>query len=394
MKQLRSLIEQPEKLVIGLMSGTSADGMDAALVRITGHGLETKVKQLGFVSLPFTGEVRARILALAEGETGGSHELCLMSFLLGRLSAEACQAVCAQAGIAPEQIDLIGSHGQTLWHIPRPEPYLGYSLTATCQIGEASVINEAFGCPVVSDFRVRDIAAGGQGAPLVPYTEYLLYRSQTETVALQNIGGIGNITLLPCGGTLRDTYAFDTGPGNMVMDAVISRLTNGEKTFDAGGAWAGRGRVNPALLAWMLQDDYITLAPPKTTGRERYGAPYVTRLWEEAQRLRVSPEDRLATVTRFTVECIARGIAQFCTPKPDRLIVGGGGSRNATLMSMLAEALPGIQVMTNEQMGYDSDAKEAVAFAILANECIHGLDNNAPGATGAFHPAVLGKISQ
>ena len=393
MKQISGLTQKPSRMVIGLMSGTSADGIDAALVTIAGSGMSTQVKQLGFVSIPFAKEVQSRILALAGGEAGGSHELSLLSFLLGKLYAEACTAVCRAAQVDPRAVDLIGSHGQTLWHIPRPEAYLGYQLTATYQIGEASVLNEVFGCPVVSDFRVRDIAAGGQGAPLVPYTEYLLYRSETETVALQNIGGIGNITVLPRGGALEHTYAFDTGPGNMVMDAIVVRLTDGAMTYDDGGRLAAKGQVHEGLLKWMMDDEYLRLKPPKTTGRERYGAAYVQALWEEADRLNVSAADRLTTATRFTAQCIAAGIERFCSPKPDKLIVGGGGCRNPTLLAALQSVLPQLRVMTNEDLGLDSDAKEAVAFAILANECVHGICSNAPGATGANHPVVLGKIS-
>ena len=393
MKQLSDVVAKNPKLVIGLMSGTSADGIDAALVEIHGYALDTQVRQLGFVTVPFSAPVRERILALAGGEVGGSHELCLMSFLLGKLSVEACRAVLAQAGVDEQQVDVIGSHGQTLWHIPRTEMYVGHELTATCQIGEASVLNEAFDCPVVSDFRVRDMTAGGQGAPLVPYTEFLLYRSENQTIAMQNIGGIGNVTILPKHGTLADTYAFDTGPGNMVMDAIVAHITAGEQTYDDGGNMAAMGNVHTGLLAWMLDDDYLTMAPPKTTGRERYGAVYVQQLLAKADQLNVSPMDCLTTATRFTAECIAQGIRLFAKPTPDRLVVGGGGSRNATLLRFIADALPGVEILTNEDLGYDSDAKEAVAFAILANECIHGVANNAPKATGARHPAILGKIS-
>ena len=391
MKTLSDILNRPRRLVIGLMSGTSADGVDAALTAIEGHALTTRVELLAFASVPFPKPVRERILALALGETGGAHELCLMSFLLGRLFVDASRAVCAQAGVAPEEIDLIGSHGQTLWHIPRPEPYLGVTLTGTLQLGEASLLNEAFACPVVSDFRVRDVAAGGQGAPLVPYTEYLLYRKRGETVALQNIGGIGNLTLLPAGGRLADTIAFDTGPGNMVLDALVSRFTGGAKAFDEGGRFAAGGRVSQPLLRRRLEDPYLMRPPPKTTGRERYGAPYVDELLANAAGL--SPADTLATATCFTAECIRTGIMRFCSPRPDTLIVGGGGSKNQTLLHFLRAALPDTRVLTNEDIGLNSDAKEAIAFAILANECIHASPSNAPRATGASHPAVLGKIS-
>ncbi|MBQ7520596.1 MAG: anhydro-N-acetylmuramic acid kinase, partial [Clostridia bacterium] len=218
MKTLKDLMKKDTLRVIGLMSGTSADGMDAALTEITGFGLSTKVKTLAFVSLPYSEDVRGEILRLASGGSGGSRDLCLFHFFLGEISLDACRAVCGQAGIDPETVDLVGSHGQTLYHVPSAETYLGRPVRGTLQLGEASVIAEGLGCPVVSDFRVRDLAAGGQGAPLVPYTEYLLYRREDETVGLQNIGGIGNITVLPRGGRMEDTFAFDTGPGNMVMD--------------------------------------------------------------------------------------------------------------------------------------------------------------------------------
>lgn len=393
MKQLSDILAKPERLVIGLMSGTSADGVDAALVKIAGCGLKTKLNTLAYVSIPFEPQVRERVLALAGGDVGGSRELCLMSFLLGKLYVRACEAVCDKAGVSKTDIDLIGSHGQTLWHIPRTEVYLGESITGTLQIGEASLLNEAFGCPVVSDFRVRDMAAGGQGAPLVPYTEYILYRSESETVALQNIGGIGNITLLPKGGALCDTAAFDTGPGNMVIDALTGIFTNGALRYDEDGRIAARGHVSGELLSFMLDDDYIAAAPPKTTGREHYGAAYTEALIRRAGELHISWEDIIATATRFTAECIREGIARFCRPCPDRLIVGGGGASNPTLMGFIRDALPDIRVMTNEDIGLISDAKEAVAFAILANDRAFGIYCNAPSATGARHPAVLGKLS-
>ncbi|MBQ9263053.1 MAG: anhydro-N-acetylmuramic acid kinase [Clostridia bacterium] len=392
MHPLRSLWQKPSKLVIGLMSGTSADGMDAALVEITGSGVETKVRQLGFVSLPYTEEMRREILRLAEGKEGGSHDLCLFNFLLGELSLEACLAVCKQAEADPRQIDLVGSHGQTLYHIPVAEAYAGRSVRGTLQLGEASVICEGLGCPVVSDFRVRDMAAGGQAAPLVPYAEYLLYRKDNQTVGLQNIGGIGNLTVLPKGGAPEDTFAFDTGPGNMVMDQVISRITGGKQRYDEGGQLAAQGTAHSELLTWMLNDPYLKAAPPKTTGREYYGEPYVDALMAKAQELGVSDIDTLATATRFTAECIRVAVEDFCPSVPDYIVVGGGGSRNPTLLRDLRKVLP-MPVLINEDLGYDSEAKEAVAFAILANECVHGICNNVPSVTGAQHPVVMGKIS-
>ena len=391
-KDLQTLRQRETLRVIGLMSGTSGDGMDAALTEITGCGLSTKVRVLGFVSVPYPDAVRREIFRLASGGEGGSRDLCLFSFLLGQLSLEACLAVCEAAGAAPETVDLVGSHGQTLYHQPEAVEYLGRQVRGTLQPGEASVIAEGLGCPVVSDFRVRDLAAGGQGAPLVPYAEYLLYRREDRTVGLQNIGGIGNLTVLPRNGALADTFAFDTGPGNMVMDQIAERITGGRLRCDEGGALAAAGCCSEALLSWLCRDPYLRRQPPKTTGREAYGKAYTDALMAQAAALSLSGEDVLATATRFTAECIRIAVTDFCPEAPDYLVVGGGGSRNPTLMRDLRRMLS-MPVLTNEDLGFDSDAKEAVAFAILANECLHENANNVPAVTGAAHPVVMGKIS-
>ena len=372
MERLMKLWQKPSRLVIGMMSGTSADGVDAALCRIHGSGLDTQVELLSFVYLPFEDHVRARILALAGGREGGSHELLMLSVLLGQLYAEACLALCEKAGLQPGDIDLVGTHGQTLWHVPVAEDYLGYSLRGTLQMGEPSFINEALGCPVISDFRVRDMAAGGLGAPLVPYSEFLLYRSSKFNVGLQNIGGIGNLTVLPQNGELTDTFAFDTGPGNMVMDAIISRMTGGAQRWDEGGQLAAQGKVHEGLLHFLMQDPYLRRKAPKTTGREVYGEAYVDALLQKVASLNVSQLDALTTATRFTAECIRIAVDETSAIRPERLIVGGGGAQNATLMQMIRDLLPGVEVMRNEELGFDGDAKEAVAFAILANEYLFG----------------------
>ncbi len=393
MHPLLRAMEKPARLVIGFMSGTSADGVDAVLTRIAGFGTSTRVEQLAFCFTPFSPEVRAEILRLAGGGAATAADFCRINFLLGQLYCEAGDALCAQAGISRGEVDLIGNHGQTLWHIPQEETYLGHRQRSTLQLGEDALLAEHFGCPVVGDFRVRDVAAGGLGAPLVPYTEYLLFRSDTECVALQNIGGIGNVTVMPAGCALDGVLAFDTGPGNMVMDQLVARLTDGRASYDAGGALAARGRVDGALLAWLLADDYLRLPPPKTTGREKYGPAYVDALVRRADASGVSLLDTLATATRFTAETIALGLRQFAPAPPARLVVGGGGSMNTTLMAHLMDLLPGCRVMTGEEMGIDSNAKEAVAFTLLANEALFASANNAPSATGARHPVVMGKIS-
>lgn len=382
------LWNQPSRLVVGLMSGTSADGVDAALTRITGYGFDTKIEQLGFFFQPFDEATRRRILAVCGGEEGGSRELCLLSTHLGKLYARAVQELMAYVGM--EKPDLIGCHGQTVYHIPEQTEYLGAKLRGTLQIGDPSYLAEEFACPVVSDFRVRDMAAGGLGAPLVPYTEFLLYRSETEDVALQNIGGIGNVTLLPAGCSLDQVTAFDTGPGNMVMDALARRITGGKQFYDDGGRLAASGKVIPELLSWMLSDPYLSRKPPKTTGREYYGQAYVEKLLRFGD---YPLRDVLATATAFTAQSIALSLQRFAPRMPNRLVVGGGGSRNPTLLAFLREALPQCLVQTQEDLGLDSDAKEAVAFAILANEALFGQCNNAPTATGASHGVVMGRIN-
>ena len=383
-----TLWEKPSRLVVGLMSGTSADGVDAVLTRITGCGTDTQVRQLGFYFEPFTPETRQRILAVCGGDFGGSRELCLLGTHLGKLYAKAVRELLKQTGT--EKIDLIGTHGQTVWHIPEAADYLGEQIRGTLQIGDPSYLSEEFGCPVVSDFRIRDMAAGGLGAPLVPYTEFLLYRSETEDVALQNIGGIGNVTLLPAGCTLDEVTAFDTGPGNMIMDNLVSRITEGKCSYDDGGRLAARGHVIEPLLAQMMDDPYLRRQPPKTTGREYFGAAYVENLLRDRTEPLI---DILATATRFTAETIAWSLRHFAPRLPARLVVAGGGSRNPTLLRMIAEALPEVTVQIQEDLGLDSDAKEAVAFAVLANEALFGVCNNAPSATGASHGVVMGRIS-
>ena len=379
--------------VVGMMSGTSVDGVDAALVEISGTDSEPKVKLLAFENKPYPPQVREKIFSLFTPANATVDKVGYMNFLLGEIYAKSALSVIEKAGLKPEDIDAVGSHGQTIWHAPIPESPDGIPVAYTVQIGEGSVIAERTGITTVSDFRVSDMAAGGQGAPLVPFSEYLLYRREKETILLQNIGGIGNMTVMPAGAKPRDIFAFDTGPGNMVMDQLVARMTGGEKRFDEGGKLAAQGHVHPGLLAFMMQDPYLKRKPPKTSGRDCYGAPYVDALVREAEALGVSPLDQLATATRFTAECIRSAIENDCTAKPEKLIVGGGGSQNPTLMAMLADCLPGVRVLRNEDLGLDSNAKEAVAFALLANEYLFQNCGNVCRVTGARHPVVLGKLS-
>ncbi len=393
MRRVENLAKKDNKLVIGLMSGTSCDGIDASLVKISGSGLETRVEELGFVSLPYTDSFRERLLLFAQGTNGGSEELLMMSVRLGELFVLAAKKVCDERNVAYTSVDLIGSHGHTLYHIPQSREYFDSAVRGSLQVGEASLLAEAFSCVVVSDFRVRDMAAGGQGAPLVPYTDFLLFRDQQKDIALLNLGGIGNITILSKGCSQEDVIAFDTGPGNMVIDALIYTYSKGCSFFDEGGAMARRGAISYSLLSWMEKmDDYLLVPPPKTTGRERYGKEYVDMLEKKREELVLSELDLLATVTEYTSLCVQKGLERFAKNMPELLIVSGGGSHNLTLLSSLKRLLQKTEVLTQEDLGYNSDSKEAVAFAILANEAVCGNTNTLIAATGAVHPVVMGKI--
>lgn len=394
---LREIPEKPVRRVVGIMSGTSVDGVDAALVEIGGSEESPKVKLLAFENRPYPPKVRARIFELFRPETSTVDRIGYLNFLLGELYARAALSVIEKAGLRPAEVDLIGSHGQTIWHQPEPCGEDGYPIRYTVQIGEGSVIAERTGIPTVSDFRVADMAMGGQGAPLVPFSEYLLYRREKETILLQNIGGIGNMTVLPAGAGPEKVFAFDTGPGNMLIDAVVTALTGGGRTYDAGGAMAAAGRVNEELLGFLQDEPYYAFPLPKTTGRERFGSQYAAKVVEWAGKHGVPTADLVATVTDLTAWSIADAYRRYVLPecRAVELIVGGGGSYNKTLLGFLKKRfLPqGVAVKTQEDLGWNSDAKEAVAFALMADRCVAERTNTLPSVTGAREAVVMGKIS-
>jgi anhydro-N-acetylmuramic acid kinase len=370
-----------ERLVIGLLSGTSADGTDAALCAIEGVDDATRLTVRAFVSIPFARPLRERIFRLAEANAS---ELCDLDVLLGEAFAEAALAVCAAGSVAPADVDLIGSHGQTAVHHPRSAGRIG----ATLQIGEAAVIAERTGCPVVSDFRVRDVAAGGEGAPLVPLADHLLFHAPGRKRAMQNIGGIANVTLV--GDQLADMVAFDNGPGNMPLDTVARAASDGAEAFDRDGLRAARGKIDAALLAELHRHPYLALPPPKTTGREDFGREFVYPL---LARFDSRKDDLLATLTRFSAEAIARSYREALPVMPDEVYISGGGALNPTLMRHLVELLAPIPVQSLAALGVDPEAKEAIAFAVLANQTLFGAAGNVPAVTGARGPRVLGKLS-
>lgn len=380
------------RLVAGLMSGTSADGVDAALVEIRRSGGVLSARLVAFRKTVYPDSLRRAIFDLFRPEKTNVVGVSQANFALGEVFAQAVLDLAEQAGLLPGDIDLIGSHGQTIWHQPRPAPWGGVDVTSTLQIGEPAVIAERTGITVVADFRVRDMAAGGQGAPLVPYVDYLLFRDDVLARAVQNVGGIANVTHLPAGGGPGDVIAFDTGPGNMVIDAVVKTLTGGRQTMDRDGRWAASGQVSADFLAELLAHPYFAARPPKTTGREEFGEQYAARVVAAAGARGLSAADTVATVTALTARTITGSYRRFLPVLPDQVILGGGGARNPTLRLYLQEELPGVAVLSHEDFGIPDEAKEAMAFAILASECLDGRPNNLPSATGARRPVVMGKI--
>ncbi|MBM3279666.1 MAG: anhydro-N-acetylmuramic acid kinase [Candidatus Handelsmanbacteria bacterium] len=384
MERLLHLSAKKSRRIAGLMSGTSADGIDAALVEVEGAGRGTRVKLLAFQTLPLEGELRQGVFSLF-GEEGSLDELCRLNFALGAAFAEAALAVIAGAGLRPEEVDLIGSHGQTVRHLPQGRP------ASTLQIGEPAVIAQRTGIPTIADFRPADMALGGQGAPLVPLVDFLLFNHGLRGRALLNIGGIANATILPAGGEAAQVWAFDLGPGNALIDGAASHFSGGKERCDRDGRGAAAGQVDEGLLAGLLAHPFLHLPPPKSTGREEFGAGLLAEWITRHQR---SPADWLATLTAFTARAIAGGLERFALSRTpvDEVWVSGGGAHNPVLMAMLQEALPGLKVGRLDELGLSVDAKEAVAFAVLANETLMGRPGNLPSATGARRPAVLGKI--
>ena len=393
MKSFHQLAQKPTKKVIGLMSGTSVDGVDAALVEIRGHGLETQVELLAFGSHPFESEVRDRIFNLFQPETSRVDEICQMNFLIGEAFADAALAVICEAELDVGEIDLIGSHGQTVYHLP-PQTGAQY-VPSTLQLGESAVIAYRTGIPTIANFRVADLAAGGQGAPLVPYVDFLLFRGVDRTVALQNIGGISNVTLIPAGAVGSDVLASDTGPGNMIIDSVMEILTDGEEKYDNAGQFAAQGSVCESLLGEWLGHPFISAHPPKTTGREAFGRQFADQALEGAQTLNLGPADLVATLTAFTAQSIFDYYRRFLFPhhSVNEIYISGGGSHNLTLMQHLKTLFQPIPLLPIDSIGFSSDAKEAIAFAVLANEAVHGNPTNLPQVTGASQPMVLGTFS-
>lgn len=376
-----------EKYAVGIMSGTSLDGIDVAVVKLENYGINTKIDLVGFDTVPFIDDLKEEIKRSLSLDKSNVELICSLNFKLGYAFSEAVKTVCEKINFDLAKIDFIGSHGQTIFHIPKDTEILKKS---TLQIGEPSVIAYEIGCQVVSNFRSMDMAAGGEGAPLVPLTEYILYRTGKNRV-LQNIGGIGNATVIPANCKLNDIFAFDTGPGNMIIDEVTYKLTN--MPYDMGGELAKKGKIINSMLEELMSHEYIVKLPPKSTGREVFGSQFADKILSKYKN--ESNEDIIATVTMFTAKSIEYNYRNFIMPKVkiDEIIIGGGGSYNTTLLSMIQDCMKECKVLTQEDLGFSSDSKEAIAFAILANETVNGSFGNVPTATGAREFVVLGSIT-
>ena len=380
---MNAVVSKTKRIVLGMISGTSADGIDAALCELEGSGAATRFRLLGFATVDYEPELRRRIFRLFEPTASLDH-LCALNAAVGDAFAAAATKTIASAGLRVEHVDLIGSHGQTARHLPNGTP------PSTLQIGDISVIAQRTGITTVGDFRPADMAVGGQGAPLVPLADYLLFKDEQRGRLLLNIGGISNVTVLPAGGSREQVAAFDLGPGNMLVDAAMSHYTGGEARFDRDGGWAAGGEIDRALLERLLKHEFLHRPPPKSCGREEFGVPYFEALLSEAALV---PRDMVATLTAFTAESIIRGINSFVGGEMHELWLGGGGAYNKTLVGHLTAGLPELKVDSFSGLGIAPEAREALAFAVLANETIAGQPGNVPSATGAQREVILGKIA-
>jgi len=389
-------------IVAGVMSGTSADGINVAIIRVTKHPSRREGPRFALLAhneYPFPPAVRRTILGMMNAELARVADLARLNFLLGELYAEAIKNTARKHRV---KIDLVGCHGQTLYHQGTPERFLGRKLAATWQTGEGAVVAARLGVPVISDFRPADMAAGGKGAPLVPFLDYLLYRDRRVARIAQNIGGIANLTAIPAGASVGQVLAFDSGPGNMVIDAAMEELFG--KRYDRDGKVAASGSVLEDVIVQLLRASFFRQKPPRTAGREEFGREYVGRFLELCHGAR--KPDIIATATALTARSIAEAIQRFVLPRfevgrrgghqrEQQLIVSGGGAKNPTLMAMLRDQIAplGISLHFSDEFGIPAEAKEAVAFALLAHETWHRRPGNVPSATGAKRPAILGKIS-
>ncbi len=392
MKNLIELTKQNKKIAIGLMSGTSLDGVDVALLEIEGNSINTKLNLLGFLEYPFPEGVKIEILKNSAKQTSNVESISQLNFLIPNIYFDAIKTLCNDLNFPIGNIDLIGTHGQTIQHLPKKKNYFGYDISSTLQIGDPAVLAKLSGIVTVGDFRTGDVALGGEGAPLIPYFDYIIFHSKEKNRALLNIGGISNFTILNKEMSLENVLAFDTGPGNMLIDTLTKKLFN--KNFDKDGKLARAGKLSKELFeALKQQDDFIEKSPPKSTGREYYGEQFLEPLLKKFTNL--PKNDWLHTVTKFTAYAVYRNYEKFVKEETeiDELIISGGGAKNIFLYECLHNEFgKDVEIKVIDDIGISSDAKEAICFAVLANETVAGIPTNIPRTTGAKRATVLGKI--
>lgn len=391
------------RIILGLNSGTSADGVDAVACEVRGRGVRLRARVLDHLHRAYPPQLRDRLLAVMAPATTQIEEICRLEVEVGRAFARAASDLVRRLGL--RRVDLIGSHGQTICHLP-PGHGAGSRTAGTVhgslQIGDAAVISESLGCPVVHRFRQADMAVGGQGAPLVPWTDYVLFGDARRSRIVQNIGGIANLTWLPARGRVENVMAFDTGPGNMMIDAVVRRITKGRELLDRGGRRAARGRISLTLLKMLLAHPYLTVPPPKSCGREQFGEVAVERLIRRLNRGKLRPDDWVATMTHFSAICMMLGYAWISDltrrgyPPMDEIILCGGGAKNRTLVRQLTDLVNGgrrrVTITTTEDYGIAAQAKEGLSFAMMAAAFMDRVPANLPRVTGARRRVILGQV--
>jgi anhydro-N-acetylmuramic acid kinase len=390
--ELGKIASKEERTIIGLMSGTSVDGVTACALKVAGYYTKTAFTFLGSETYAYAKDLRGLIFELFDPQTSSVDKICSMNFRLGEEFAKAVTSLAKSLSITLDEIDLIGSHGQTIYHDPRPRHVGGSG--STLQIGELAVIAEMTGLTTIGDFRKRDLAVGGEGAPLSPYVDFILFRDERKGISVQNIGGIANLTYLPPGCTEGDVIAFDSGPGNMIVDRLAATYSAGELSYDPDGSLAARGNVDKGLLEQLVADPFFSRPPPKSTGREAFGTEYSDRFIREADRRGLGGEDAIATATMLTVETISRAYEEFVLKKGplDTIYLAGGGAKNRAMADWLRIRLPGIRFERFDSLGVPAEAREAAYMAILANEFVMGHASNLPSATGARRGVILGAL--
>lgn len=392
MHPLIRLLNKTEKCVVGLMSGTSMDGIDSALVHINNNGMDSEIELINFQTFRYPEKLREELLEIAKPGQGTVEKVCRLNYIVGEYFSDAVLNICRLSNFNIEQVDLIGSHGQTIHHLPEEIVYFNKATRSTIQIGEPSVIANRTGCVTVANFRNADMALGGQGAPLVPYFDYLKFKSGDLNRVILNVGGIANMTILKKNCTIDDVLAYDSGPGNMVIDALMKKIFN--QNYDENGLIAMKGTISEQLLSNLLQQAFFTKSIPKSTGREEFGTLFIDRVLTISDRLRLRPEDIIATITELTARSIAEALkfSPIKIEQVDELIVSGGGIHNKAIMKSLSKHFGNSKIIRTDDFNIPGDAKEAVCFALLANETIVGNPANLPTVTGAKRSTILGSV--